>query len=192
MYNAIVAVLCGPHENGEISFRRIDVGIRLAIAFDLPLVIAGDGNFGQDVAAFQARAIEHGVTQTVVCYDKDANTLADVRMIAHLMTEPEFAEVRTIHLVTDYWHMVRAAIFLTVTLLQELSQREILIGYANVDTPIPPDGVLRAETRGVRNFLEGKYGTNGHAIQYGKPSHPSSTDFGYNSEVTLPSRVDQN
>lgn len=179
MHESIIAMLCGPHEDGRPSQRRIYRAIDYALIKDLPLLIVGDGNHGKDVDSFAQHARGRRVNPVFTCYDAGANTLTDVRLIVETLNGDHFANVETVHLVTDVWHMARASLFLATTLARALPHRDIAIYPVTVHTPDPPREILFAEARGIRHFLEGNYGVNGNALQFGKPAHPDNVPFDY-------------
>ena len=181
MSSSVVAIFCGPHENGVVSFRRIDVAIQVALRIQVPLVIAGDGNFGRDLDVFAKRAHLAGVTIVKTFYDARANTLADAQMVCeHLSTSAEFYDVRTIHLVTDFWHMPRA----TLILISQMTTRLFELVCVPVMTPVPSLDVLLAEQRGIQDLFSGQYGIRHNGVHFGKPAHPDSVTFSYTQSLT--------
>ncbi len=176
----IVVMLCGPHENGEVCNRRIDEAIYLAMSEGIPLIIAGDGNFGEDIKYFTDRARMDGIHHTVGLYNQRANTLSDSTMVAEVLSKHgEFTDVSTIHLVTDWWHMPRASLFFTSAMQLKKPGFVFDLKLVNVSAPKPPKWVIDSEYNGVQDFLRGKYGFNGRALIYGKPSNDSSIKFNY-------------
>ncbi|MBI2475186.1 YdcF family protein [Candidatus Uhrbacteria bacterium] len=171
MRRAIVAMLCGPHDNTSredgLSFRRIDKAINVAKQFQLPIIIAGDAFQGTDLRAFEDRACNNGVGCFRV-YDAHANTLADVQgIIRFLRNDPEFQRGAYVHLVTDNWHMARAA---SMLMMEAQKKLDLHIRCENVfQDPLPPQEVLDGERQGLTDYLEGRYGQRALALSYGKP-----------------------
>ena len=175
---SIVAMFCGPHdENGGVSLRRPDAAIAYAQRVGLPLVICGDGNGGKDCTHFRTRALNAGLCDVVDLYGLDANTLSDARSLCTLLARSsEFRDVHTVHLVTDWWHMMRARLFLEHLLRELACARVVSVEPVNVACPDPSQAVLMGELCGVRDFLAGNYGNTRHLVGYGKPCHqPTAT-----------------
>lgn len=180
MYQEVVVIFCGPHEKGRVSFRRIDAAINAALEFGLPLLIAGDGNKGLDVVAFEMRARERGVSVVVPLYDAQANTLTDARLVCEFLRQRTGYEmVQTVHLVTDYWHMPRASLMLSMLLREQSVDRCVVLNCVHVQTPPPSQSVLDAERQGIEDFMQGRYEPDSSPVQFGKPAHPASVEFVY-------------
>lgn len=182
-YREVIVMFCGPHENGQISYRRIDAAIDAALRLNLPLVLAGDGNFGHDIKMFAERAHNMGVHPIESLYDQQATTLSDARLLCQFLRDNEaFQRVEKIHLVTDYWHMPRASLMLATLLLLHRTSHAFCISFISVQTPRPSELVLHYERKGIHDFVNGRYGKNKPLIQFGKPVHPTSVDFVYSCE----------
>ncbi len=179
-YGSVVAMFCGPHEKGKVSYRRIDAAIAAAREFGVPLLIAGDGNRGLDVQEFAVRAAQCGVEAVIPLYDAQATTLADARLVSvFLSRQTGYTLVDTIHLVTDYWHMPRAMAMLGTLMLEQMPDRRLTITCVNVETPQPSKEVLEREKKGIEDFIMGRYGRDVPIVQLGKPAHPASVTFAY-------------
>lgn len=176
----VAVMLCGPHENGSVCNRRIDEAIYIASSKDIPLIIAGDGNYGNDIAHFTDRANLDGVHKTIGLYSERASTFSDSMMVADVLSKyDEFVDVNTIYLVTDWWHMPRASLFFTSAMQLKKPGFVFDLKLVNVSTPRPPEWVIEAEHNGVKDFLRGEYGSNGCAVIFGKPSNDLSVEFAY-------------
>lgn len=176
MYTSLVAMFCGPHDNdGGISYRRIDAAIeraRKTRAKQLPIVICGDGNGGQDCLQFIDRAQQGDIQHAFFRYHAGASTITDAQSLALVLSrDPTFAHVREVHLVTDWWHMPRATLFLQDTLRACIARRSLRVIEHPVMCQVPPTHVLAREEQGIQDFLAGTYGTNPPAESYGKPLH---------------------
>lgn len=172
MRRSIVAMLCGPrddptHKEG-ISYRRINHAISIAIQRKLSLMIAGDANNGKDLQLYENEACSRGVSQCIRLYDARANTLADVQSIVRsLKADSEYCDGVLVHLVTDNWHMVRAATMLMIEAQRRRLDLRITCEHV-IQESLPPIQVLQAEGLGTLDYLEGHYGNRAPAISYGK------------------------
>ncbi|MBI4713728.1 YdcF family protein [Candidatus Uhrbacteria bacterium] len=170
---AIVAMLCGPHDDSSrkdgLSFRRINRAIEVALRNGIPLIIAGDAFEGGDLRVYEDHAYGRGVKECFRVYDHHANTLADVQGIVRLLKGvPGYHGMTLVHLVTDNWHMARAA----TMLMLEAKKRglDLQISCDNVYQGVaPPQPVLDGECQGLTDYIEGRYGKRGLALFYGKP-----------------------
>lgn len=172
---SVVTMFCGPHDEGnDVPRRRIDKAVQVALAHQVPLLIAGDANRGKDINAFVAIAKSQGVRHVVGLYDPAASTFSDAFCVAReLKIRPEFGNVSRIYLVTDFWHMLRASIMLERICLDHALQVEII--HAPVTKgPVPPEVVLAGEQQGIEDFLAGRYGTRKAYDPYGKPALKST------------------
>lgn len=175
---AAVVVLCGPHDEGEKApTRRIDRGIRDAIEYDAPLLIAGDSNKGKDVEYFFMLALEKGVKEVIPLFDARVrpSTIEDIRhAISYMNAHPErFLDRTKIVLVTDVWHMERAKVLLVgeARKLSILCQKLEIVSALVMNGPLPPEWVLIGEKKGIQDYFDGKYGASHVAHRpYGKPS----------------------
>lgn len=167
--DAVVVVFCGPHEEGRsVPMLRISRAIAVALARELPILIAGDGNRGQDVRFFARRARNAGVRSGCGLYNGEASTLNDARMVAERL---QGAQLSRIHLVTDNWHMRRARAMLASELCAHgLDLCEIICEDVQ-DGPKPPAWVPEAERRGLEDFQSGRYDPSLRGINpgWGKP-----------------------
>lgn len=171
-YRSVVAMFCGPHDEGDsVPTRRIDRAIELSLELCSPLLIAGDGNHGQDVQLFVQRAQASGVLYVRRFYDDQACTPADAKSVANeLIHNPPFMSVKDVHLVTDDWHMARATTILEGELKREMSHSQPTVHPVRVTTgPRPPEVVLLGERQGLEDYLAGRYGSRIAHPPYGKP-----------------------
>ena len=170
---SIVAMFCGPHDNnGAVSFRRPDAAIAHTRCVGLPLIICGDGNNGTDCHLFRVHAEAAGLREVVDLYGPDANTLSDARSLCTLLARnAEYRDVHTVHLVTDWWHMMRARLFLEHLLRELACARIVSVEEVPVKCHDPLPEVAMGEICGVRDFLAGNYGKTRHLVGYGKPCH---------------------
>ena len=170
LHTDIVAMFCGPHENGGVTFRRIDAAIDAAKRLRAPLMIAGDANDGNDLEVFAARASDQYVTYIRSLYDPRANTLVDVELVINELMSPRYRTVQTIHLVTDWWHMPRAIVMLFWELRRRMPHRQFSIVTVNAECPAPPERELERERQGIVDYLAGTYGCRPVDEPYGKPT----------------------
>ena len=165
--------LCGPHDDPTnkdgISYRRINRAIEVALQHDVPLFIAGDANKGTDLQAYETAACDRGVGKCIRLYDARANTLADVQSVVRaLKADAEFSDGVLVHLVTDNWHMMRAATMLKIEALRR--RLDLRMTCVNIEqASLPPAQVLEAERLGTFDYLEDHYGNRAPALSYGKP-----------------------
>ena len=174
MLRAVVVVLCGPHApGGEVLFHRIDRAIRVATDHGVPLMIAGDGNGGEDVELFARRALASGVERVITIAQALSTTLEDVCRVAHKLSESEYERVLQVCLVTDEWHMPRAVVMLADRLKSERGALDVEIICENVlEGPPPPRWVSAyAEQHGLQDFISCRYDSR-RAINpaWGKPA----------------------
>lgn len=185
----VIVMICGPHHlkrdasrdgyvcpaehEGTRCCSRIDHAIKVALAADAPLIVCGDANEGRDVRAFCERARRAGVRTVcqAVRTDGPSNTFHDLSMAARMATlDPEFAEVRTFRLVTDPWHMPRAAMMAEDVIRSACADAGVApfdLKTSDVDPCWdPPPDMLQRERAGLLAFSEGTY-KGGHAA--GKP-----------------------
>jgi len=167
---SVVAMFCGPHDEGNVvPRRRIDKAVEAALEHQVPLLIAGDGNNHRDVTAFMEIARFRGVRHVIGLYDPEANTLSDAVCVAKQVNDnPEFARVRRIYLVTDFWHMPRAKMMLETVCIEYALQLDV-ISSPVTSGPMPPEAVLLGERQGIEDFLAGRYGLRKAHDPYGKP-----------------------
>ena len=181
-YRSVVAMFCGPHDDGDSApTRRIDRAIELSLELCSPLLIAGDGNFAEDLQFFSARAEEAGVLYVRWFYERLASTRTDAQSIVNeIINNPPFIRVANIHLVTDDWHMARAAAML------EGEQRHLIARDHHASLPTvhrvpvitglrPPDVVLAGERQGLADYLAGRYGERKAHPPFGKPCEEART-----------------
>ncbi len=169
----IVAMFCGPHSpDGGQRFERIDMATRTALTRNLPLVIAGDGNHGEDLKVFEGVARSDGVRLIVTLYDRQANTLADAQLVANaVVTDARFRGVRRIYLVTAGYHMIRATTMLRGELKKLVSGPPIEVIEVEVPDEEPQDGQVVNEALGLQHYLAGDYGDhNRNGDHVGKPA----------------------
>ncbi len=172
-YRSVVAMFCGPHDEGEgAPTRRIDRAIELSVELCSPLLIAGDGNHGEDVRRFARHAEQNGVAYIRALFDARRCTPSDAESIVHeLVNNPPFMSVRHVYLVTDDWHMARASGILEGQLQRLLSRPTLEVIRCPVTTgPRPPDPVLQGERQGLLDYLAGRYGERKAHAPYGKPA----------------------
>lgn len=173
MVRGIVVVFCGPHNNdGSISNVRINRAIEEAhqLGRGTLLLIAGDGNCGSDVRYFVQRAELEGIKNVVGLYDSGRCTLSDARVtVREIKDRVGASEPICVHLVTDWWHMSRAAIML-LSEAQNTGINPPLIKCVNVEGPMPPEHVLRGEIQGISDYLAGTYGQRQAYEDWGKPA----------------------
>ncbi len=179
MKNAVVAMFCGPHNEGtEFPYVRIDRSIAVALERGLPLLIAGDAHRGRDLEYFRDYAQGAGVIEVVIepLYDPRASTLADAQMVAEWL-RGHHAErgIQHVLLVTDLWHMFRAMIMLQGEINKRLPVGTVQsIPAAAFGGPRPPEDVILGEIKGARDYLDGTYGPDNRAYDsYGKPANGS-------------------
>ena len=158
-------MFCGPHDNqGRVSFRRIDTAIGLArrkTKTQLPLIICGDGNDGEDCMVFLGRAQSADLNHVIARHCALANTLSNAESLSLvLLNDRAFKRVEAIHLVTDLWHMRRASLFLRSVLHDILPRRVFLVRECHVGGEAPPPSVLDREEQGIQDFLAGHDGSN--------------------------------
>lgn len=172
-YRSVVVMFCGPHDDGEtIPKRRIDHAIDFARMSGSPLLIAGDANHGQDVSWFTRRALNAELPYVRAFYDRTGSTLTDARSIVQeLLNNPPFMSVKDVHLVTDDWHMARAARILKGELRREMIHSRPAIRPVPVTTgPRPPEEILKGERQGLEDYLACRYGRRIAHPPYGKPA----------------------
>ena len=172
---SVVALFCGPHDEGnDVPRRRIDKAVQVALLHQITLLIAGDANHGKDIDVFVRIAKSQVVSRVVGLYDPAASTFSDAFCVVRILrTQPEFEHVSRIYLVTDFWHMLRAALILERVCLDHGLQIEII--HAPVTNgPVPPEIVLAGEQQGIEDFLAGRYGARKAYDPYGKPSLKST------------------
>ncbi len=175
-YEAVVAMFCGPHDEGtDAPTRRIDRAIELALQLGLPLMIAGDGNGGKDVAQFNDLAVARGVCYVIALYDKDASTLSDAMCVAQeLERNLRLKDVATVYLVTDDWHMDRSVAMMEGELSEQLVQgAPVVIPNGVTIGPNPPAWALAGERKGLADYRSRRYGTRKAYAPWGKPAHES-------------------
>jgi len=172
MHNSVVAMFCGPHEDGRPTSRRINAAIQTAMGLKAPLMIAGDANDGKDLELFAGRAHRRSPALDVVkLYDERANTLADVQILIEELREHRHRGVTTIYLVTDWWHMPRSFVMLALELQNLMPERRFDIQIVNVRCPEPPHEELLGERQGIMHYLAGTYGSHELTRKpYGKPA----------------------
>jgi hypothetical protein len=175
---AVVAMFCGPHDEGDDApTRRIDRAIELALQLGLPLMIAGDGNGGQDVAQFNDRAVARGVCYVIALYDQDASTWSDAMCVAqNIGRNPRLECISTIHLVTDDWHMDRSKAMLEGELSGWIWSRQSppeVIPSCVTTGPHPARWVIDGERKGLEDYRSGCYGMKEAYAPWGKPAHAS-------------------
>ena len=177
-YRSVVAMFCGPHDEGEgAPTRRIDRAIELSVELCSPLLIAGDGNYGMDVDLFVSRAETAHVVYVRAFFQRPPSTLTDARsVVSEIINNPPFLVVRDIHLVTDDWHMVRAAGILEGELQRGMPHRQSpdrpvpTVRREPVTTgPRPPEDILHGERQGLLDYLAGRYGSRVAHPPFGKP-----------------------
>lgn len=171
---SLVVVFCGPHDNdGKVSFRRIDAGIAGALLRPekpIPLIICGDGNGGYDCRQFERRALERGVPQVHAVFDPRASTYSDADSVCHAIRYMQgYSRITRLFLVTDWWHMERAGLFLGRMLDVLVLERKFEVLQAPVPCPAPPQEQILAEKRGIRDFLADRYDLAHRGTPYGKP-----------------------
>ena len=165
-------MFCGPHDEGDVvPLRRINRAIVLSRSTRVPLLIAGDGNHGRDVDWFARRASQAKIPYIRAFYNDRASTLSDAHsIIDELLVNPPLMSVTDVHLVTDDWHMARAAAILDGELHLALRERRLRVIRTPIQTgPRPPAHVLIGERQGLADYLAGSYGQRAVHPPYGKP-----------------------
>ncbi len=179
----LVVCFNGPRRSdGAIQFHRVDAAIVIAQQ-GYPLLLVGDANKGEDLAAFVARAQAAGVSMILSAYHPGGKTLSDARAIIwaleHGLGDHEtFGRIRDVLMVTDDWHRPRAHTML-------VGELEVILG---PDHPFvvhchdvidqgerPTPQMLLGEGRGREMYLQRKYGETIEAPA-GKPSGHGSLE----------------
>jgi hypothetical protein len=154
-----VAMFCGPHDEGnQVPTRRIDQAINLALSTGSPLFIAGDRFNGDEITRFKLRARNQGVTTIVEAFDPRHCTLSDAQATAREILARGYHQLTSIHLVTDWWHMPRAAAMLRGELQSTLGRVLEVIESTVHNGPCPVDLVLSNEKQGLDDYRAGTYG----------------------------------
>ncbi|MCX6714727.1 MAG: YdcF family protein [Candidatus Uhrbacteria bacterium] len=118
-----VVLLCGPRSpTGHTSTIRVFRAIELAKSLRTKLFIVGDAYNGEDVRHFASMAREHGLPDNlrvgrqvinhvvpVLNVSADANTQTNAEAVAHVIAK---STIREVYLVTEEYHMLRAALLL--------------------------------------------------------------------------------
>lgn len=172
MSEIFVGVFCGPRDEleGQPSMRRAAFGIALAKRLGARFIVAGDGVRGEDVRHFANAAREAELAHVIGAYDSDIprpNTLTDARLI--LGHASLFCPDPVIHVVTDWWHLNRALTMTRGEATGEIFDRAYCAGARILPAPVvggplPTQGDLAREARGLQAYLAGEYGA----------SHPGS------------------
>ncbi|PJA46089.1 hypothetical protein CO174_00900 [Candidatus Uhrbacteria bacterium CG_4_9_14_3_um_filter_50_9] len=163
-----VAVFSQPldEEGRGFPVRRIMHAIDESLRRRLPLTMAGDALDGYMLEFYMIRAFQAGIPRHMwnPCYDERANTRSDAEAVARSLGNRDmFLWPERIYLVTDWWHMDRAA-----TMLEgELKRFEdFYYGHSPIEVvrlpimnaPHPGDQVIANERQGLRDYLDGVYG----------------------------------
>lgn len=176
-------MICGPHHDppcpgfheGTLCFSRLDHAIRQAHERNAVLLLAGDGNRGADVRRFYRHAYEKGTEKCIVplIYGKGiGSTLFDVQMALDFLTRQHqarpFENGVELILVTDPWHMERAAHMLAGELRNHAALRAS-IRTSDVE-PFwnPPPEAIERERTGLLAYAAKKYQPTKDA--WGKPA----------------------
>lgn len=160
MPTVAVVMFCGPHDEGDRTpTRRIDHAINLARQFDAPLFIAGDAFGGAEVAGFQVRAWQAGVSQVLSAFDSRHCTLADAQSVAAKIVEYRLDRLVRLHLVTDWWHMERAKAMLEGECERMVGRRIHVTPSPVLTGPTPSPLVRQNEHQGLVDYLDGIYGS---------------------------------
>jgi len=123
-----------------------------------PLVICGDGNGGKDCMLFLGRAQSADIHHVIARHNPLANSLSDAESLALvLLNDKLLKNVLSVHLVTDSWHMRRAALFLRHVLCNVLSRRLIEVYEYPIESALPPRLILDREEQGIADFFAGCY-----------------------------------
>lgn len=163
-----VVMLCGPHHEafdaaralqcpatheGTRCYARIVHAISVALELEeVPLIIVAGADEHGDAAAFAACAQESRVRTYVA---------ADLRLAAELLVrDPVFAGTEAVRLVTDPWHMPRAAVMTNAVMLQPnirtAKGEHFALRTSDVE-PFwqPPSEVIEQEKEAFIAFIEG-------------------------------------
>lgn len=133
---------------------RIDRAIALARRHDCLLIVAGDANGGEDIAAFADRARKAGVREVVCAFNGTdpslKNTRGDARATATVLADN--LSIDRVTIVTCWYHVPRA----WIALRQELGSRRVSINTSPVWTKFAHGlKVLPHELRGCWDYLRG-------------------------------------
>ncbi|MBI4256683.1 YdcF family protein [Candidatus Uhrbacteria bacterium] len=152
-------MLCGPHDEGDQPpTRRIDHAIGIVRDLELPLFIAGDAFEGDEIRRFHDRAWKAGVASVVPAFDSRHCTLSDAHAVSRQILERRFDRLNRIHLVTDWWHMERAARMFEDELTTIVGRTFRIVPESVVVGPNPEELVYRNERQGLADYLAGRYG----------------------------------
>ncbi len=177
MLTTVVAMFCGPHEDGNVLFHRIDAATFYARTHQLPLLVAGDSNYGFDVEIYCQRARARGVRLVEPCYDDRhpvGSTLIDAKNLALALTvHKRFERVIHVHLFTDWWHVQRARTMAQGEIDQCMGDTGLIRVIAKpVDAPHPGEARVLGEKQGLQSYLNGTYdSTQAAYAPWGKPAH---------------------
>lgn len=159
MPQAAVVMFCGPHDEGDQPpTRRIDQAITIARDLEVPLFIAGDAFEGAEVQRFVVRAQNSGVQSAIQAFDPRHCTLSDAQVVGRVLVEREYSRLTRIHLVTDWWHMERAAAMLEGELATIVGRRILVVPESVMAGPAPDAMVHRNERQGLEDYRAGTYG----------------------------------
>ncbi len=166
-------VPAAPHYADQFGVRRIWHGricraIALAHHTDQAIIVVGDANGGADVRAFAELARQAGIGQVFEAFNapEAKNTRGDMRASAQLVaSDPAFADLEVITIVSCWYHLPRCAI----ALRQELGARRLPINLAPVWGQSPPNG-LHNELRGCFDYWR-------HVPQTTRGGHVGKPDF---------------
>ncbi len=199
---SVVAVYTGPHhgveeETGDIiicktpeeceerdrsrCLKRIRRGLERALFYKayrikVPLIVCGDGNWGDDVCEFVRLAYTAGIEQVYGFAFMDGRepgtTKEDAIGLAKLLRDrPELQTVDFVELVTDEKHGRRAKIITKGELTRLLPWREI-----SVKRQLVLDGIqftkkmVRNERKGTRDYIAERYQRQPWKDAVGKPA----------------------
>jgi len=148
-----VVVFYGPHYGGVREWGRIDKAIKIAKKHNCPLIICGDGCLGEGVTIFYDYAIGCGVEEVYAHFDSRQNTRGDAFGAVHVIVS-RFPTLGRLHLVTDWYHLPRSFIALSIELNKHKLEDRVQIT-ANPVWQRFCEGTqrLRGEIRGCLDYL---------------------------------------
>jgi len=158
MPKAVVAMFCGPHDEGSrIPHRRINRAVEYALARGLPLVIAGDAFDGTEARYFKTLAKKRGVQMVLVAFDPQTRncTLSDAQATI-IQLQALGLDISRVYLVTDWWHMLRSSVMMIGEIHTRHPARVVPVPVFN--GPFPCLRTLWNELRGSWHYLTGTYG----------------------------------
>lgn len=132
IFTEILVVPAPPHYSGTIWMGRIKKATLVACSKNIPILIVGDANGGQDNIFFAefAKAVgaPHVYTERNGTEKKDKNTRGDMcATVRALKQNPDFKNIETVHIVTCWYHAPRAILEFKRAYKQELTNRKMKI-----------------------------------------------------------------